>query len=313
MTFKILQPKNSTSLNKPVIMMNKAQIGYQGMTETESKLDPANLLRDKRIARGCNKSRIMQPMAKNAVSTKVKQRNDGSAQNMQSSLEVPPFPGRESIEIQTELYLEELVDEKANEYNEIETQTDALIERPLTPKYIPFKVGIDQETHIEPNDLFHYENELESIVNLIIGKTIEQSIEEVWQEEETNALKRQQIEYNRRVKEEQIETRRLEEIEKRKFREKETRKAQELKRIQTEIESKRKIQSKILSKTYLLHIHSKIFSQLNDEGYFNDSVKAEVNLEFMPWLHTHVQTFIKKHNKIELLVDNLIMDSINQH
>lgn len=48
---------------------------------------------------------------------------------------------------QTDVYLEELTDVVPETDNT--TQTDAFLERPPTPKFVPAKSGVDAETQIE--------------------------------------------------------------------------------------------------------------------------------------------------------------------
>lgn len=57
-----------------------------------------------------------------------------------------PVEGRKHIDVQTELYLEELTDRV--EEADIQTQTDAFLDRPPTPLFIPAKTGIDVATQI---------------------------------------------------------------------------------------------------------------------------------------------------------------------
>ena len=54
--------------------------------------------------------------------------------------------GRQHVDVQTELYLEELTDHV--EEADIECQTDAFLDRPPTPLFIPAKTGVDCETQI---------------------------------------------------------------------------------------------------------------------------------------------------------------------
>jgi len=54
--------------------------------------------------------------------------------------------GRQHVDVQTELYLEEL-SERVEEA-EVECQTDAFLDRPPSPKFIPAKTGVDCETQI---------------------------------------------------------------------------------------------------------------------------------------------------------------------
>lgn len=57
-----------------------------------------------------------------------------------------PVEGRKHIDVQTELYLEELSDRV--EESEVETQTDAFLDRPPSPLFIPAKTGVDVATQI---------------------------------------------------------------------------------------------------------------------------------------------------------------------
>lgn len=54
--------------------------------------------------------------------------------------------GRKHIDVQTELYLEELSDRV--EEADVETQTDAFLDRPPSPLFIPAKSGVDVATQI---------------------------------------------------------------------------------------------------------------------------------------------------------------------
>lgn len=70
-----------------------------------------------------------------------------------------PVEGRKHIEVQTELYLEELSDRV--EEADVETQTDAFLDRPPSPLFIPAKSGVDVATQILEGEV-SYEVKLES-------------------------------------------------------------------------------------------------------------------------------------------------------
>ena len=54
--------------------------------------------------------------------------------------------GRKHIPVQTELYLEELSDRV--EEVDVDVQTDAFLDRPPSPLFIPAKTGVDVATQI---------------------------------------------------------------------------------------------------------------------------------------------------------------------
>ena len=62
-----------------------------------------------------------------------------------------PVEGRKHIDVQTELYLEELSDRV--EEADIECQTDAFLDRPPTPLFVPAKTGMDVATQIYEGDV----------------------------------------------------------------------------------------------------------------------------------------------------------------
>ena len=63
----------------------------------------------------------------------------------------PPVDGRKHVDIQTELYLEEITDKV--EEADVSVQTDAFLDRPPTPLFIPAKTGVDVSTQIEEGDV----------------------------------------------------------------------------------------------------------------------------------------------------------------
>lgn len=79
--------------------------------------------------------------------------------------------------MQTDAYLEELVDVIPDKH--ADTQTDTFLDRPLTPLFIPQKRGVDAETQIENDDLFDFNLEVEPLLEVIVGKTLEQGLMEV--------------------------------------------------------------------------------------------------------------------------------------
>ena len=59
--------------------------------------------------------------------------------------------GRRHVDVQTELYLEEITDRV--EEADVCIQTDAFLDRPPTPLFVPAKTGVDVSTQIEEGDV----------------------------------------------------------------------------------------------------------------------------------------------------------------
>ncbi len=64
------------------------------------------------------------------------------------------------------------------------TQTDAFINRAPSPLYIPRKSGLDVATQIYDGELFDFNMEVSPILDVIVGKTLEQALMEVNEESE---------------------------------------------------------------------------------------------------------------------------------
>merc|ERR1712039_1125879 len=124
-----------------------------------------------------------------------------------------PVAGRKHMDIQTDSYLEELT-ERTVEF-EAETQTDFLLDRPPSPLFMPAKIGVDTQTQIEEGELFDFDIECEPVLEVLVGKTLEQSMMEVLEEEELESLRRHQEDFEKRRNTEMLEVQRMEAAEKR--------------------------------------------------------------------------------------------------
>nr|CEL64984.1 TPA: radial spoke 3 protein, putative [Neospora caninum Liverpool] len=135
-----------------------------------------------------------------------------------------PVSGRQHRQLQTEEHLIELT-EHAREFM-AETQTEPWMDKPPTPMFRPHREEAHVATQILDGDLFDFDEEVVPILEVIVGKVLEQSITEVLEEEELAAIQRQQDEFDRARILELIELQRLEAAEKRRKEETERRLAQ---------------------------------------------------------------------------------------
>merc|ERR1712196_333193 len=124
----------------------------------------------------------------------------------------------------------------------------------------------------------------EPILDVLVGKTLEQSMMEVMEEEELAELRAHQEEFVQLRNAELAETQRMEEAERRKFEEKERRLKQERERLQREQVLKDKVAAAAFAKNYMSGIESSVLDRLAKMAYFYDPVEREVETEFMPWL-----------------------------
>merc|ERR1719191_908752 len=210
---------------------------YREPTNEENNLTANNIMFDKRVVRGNTYAAQILPATAQAEQLEIERK----AQKQRSTKRPKPPPkpstpeaveGRKHIDVQTEQYLEELTDRPIEV--DIDTQTDAFMDQLPAPIFIPMKTGIDVETQIYEGDLFDFDVEVEPILEVLVGKTLEQSMMEVMEEEELANMRAHQEHFEQIRNTELAETQRLEEQEKRRFEEKERRIAQERERVQRE-------------------------------------------------------------------------------
>ena len=285
----------------------------------------ANMMSDRRVVRGNTYAAQVVPISAQAELQRAEEEASRArtrertamrrtqveasrAAELQRARTPDAVDGRRHMVIQTEPFLEELK-EKVDEVVQ-ETQTDPMLDRPPTPKFVPLKIGRDIETQIQRGDLFNFDTEVDPILDAMVGKTLEQAMLEVLQEEELDAMRKQKLEFEQRRKEEVLEAQRLEAAERRKFDEKERRKKQEIGRILRERETREKLCARMFAKTFLGTLELRVLSRLQDEGWFHDAVAREVESDFMPWLMGQTDNELAKARRAQRIVDELIRAAV---
>ncbi|KAF3831314.1 hypothetical protein GH733_000051 [Mirounga leonina] len=182
-----------------------------------------------------------------------------------------PVEGRKHVDVQTEIYLEEIAD-RITEVD-MECQTDAFLDRPPTPLFIPAKTGKDVATQILEGELFDFDLEVKPMLEVLVGKTIEQSLLEVMEEEELANLWASQHAYEELRNVELAEVQRLEEQERRHREEKERRKQQQWEVVYKHNETSQKVAARAFAQRYLADLLPSVFGSLRDGGYFYDPIE----------------------------------------
>jgi len=220
-----------------------------------------------------------------------------------------PVPGRQHLSVQTDLYLEELCD--VVEAADAECETDPLLDRPPSPLFIPAKSGFDVATQIYPGELFDFDEEVEPLLEALVGQTIEQALIEIMAEEEIAVINDMQGDYEVRRSVELAELKRLEEQERRIFEERKRLKEQE-EEIKLEDEVAQKIAACVFSQNYLSQLVPQVYQKLETQGYFEaeDPDMKEIEEEFWPWLLSEVDGEIATLEASYKLLDSLIDDAV---
>ena len=264
---------------------------------------------DKRVVRGNTYAAQILPATAQAEQLEMERKAQMQSAKRRPTL--PPKPdtpepteGRKHIDVQTEQYLEELTDRPIEV--DVDTQTDAFMDQLPAPIFIPMKTGVDVETQIYEGDLFDFDMEVEPILEVLVGKTLEQSMMEVMEEEELANMRAHQEHFEQIRNAELAETQRLEEAEKRRAQEKERRVAQEKQRVAREQQVTEKVAARTFTKGFLSELQTSVVSNLQDAGFFYDPLEAEVSGEFMPWLMDTMAEKLDSYNVAAAIADELL-------
>jgi len=275
-----------------------------------------NIMYDKRIVRGNTYAQHTLPATAQPDPIEIQRQQEARrraiARKRAKQQLRPKSPeaveGRKHMDVQTELYLEELSDRV--EEADVECQTDAFLDRPPSPLFVPAKTGMDIATQILEGDLFDFDIEVKPILEVLVGKTVEQSLLEVMEEEELANLRSQQRAFEELRNAELVEQQRLEEQERRHREEKERRMKQQREILRKERETAEKIAARAFSQSYLADLVPSVFGTLSDNGYFYDPVERDVEQGFMPWLMDCVEAQLNKSMLGRLVVDGMLREVV---
>lgn len=251
--------------------------------ENEENNEAINIMSDQRVVRGNTYASkpMTQSLRKEMENTTNRKKPARSGMNVGTRrVGTPPaVDGRSHNQMQTEDFLEEITDRPIEQ--DVETQTHPSMDRPASPLFVRAKIGFDAGTQIESGDLFNFDLEVEPLLEVLVGKTIHVSMLELMQEEELEAIRQQQEEFETVRNIELAEVQRLEAEIKRKATEKSRRVAQEKKRLEDRRRLEETIAARAFSNQFLGELHINVFDMLEAEGHFYDPVKREVEELFM--------------------------------
>lgn len=222
----------------------------------------------------------------------------------------PPLDGRSHMDIQTDNYLEELTDR--NPEMDVDTQTDALLDLHPPITFVPKASGVDVSTQIENGDLFDFDLEVEPILEVLVGKTLEIGMLEVLEENELREIRQRQELFEQARNAELAEVQRLEAEAKRKFTEKQRRLDEEQKRLAAQAELEEKVAARGYAKRYLSDLHTQVFDALVETGHFYDPLLKDVREAFLPQVLENAAFLAQETDLARRLVEAILVDTIKR-
>lgn len=288
------------------------------MQQPEEPVHYGNIMYDRRVIRGNTYALQSVPLPGQPDPVEIQRQQQArrrafarkQAQEQLRPRTPEPVEGRKHVDVQTELYLEEIADRIVEV--DMECQTDAFLDKPPTPLFIPAKTGKDVATEILEGELFDFDLEVKPMLEVLVGKTIEQSLLEVMEEEELANLRASQYAYEELRNIELAEVQRLEEQERRHREEKERRKQQQWQVVHKHNETSQKIAARAFAQRYLADLLPSVFDSLRDGGYFYDPVERDIEIGFLPWLMNEVDKTMESSMVGRTVLDMLIREVVER-
>jgi len=220
-----------------------------------------------------------------------------------------PLPEKDRIPVDLTMHL--VAKEREVISEAVEAQTDEFLPEPPPDQFQPQKTGVDACTQVEDGELFDFNYEVDPILDVLVNKTLEQSIMEVEEESEMEAMREFKDEWYQRqdtmmkdwqlqVDEEWVRWRKKEQVMREK-REEKRREARVLLKIQAMTAAK-------------AHLSKLVPNAVNDlqEVAFPDMKGMAINRIFLTQLLGGVHTEVHSQIQAERCVGELLASSARE-
>lgn len=179
-------------------------------------------------------------------------------------------------------------------------------------EYVPKKTGIDAFTQVENDELFNFDNEVTPIVDVIISKTLEQSLLEIEEEEEIEKMRLFKRDYVRRkVKKNDDDWKEIIEAEMDKVDEKE-RMLAELSYVQIRKEQLGvKLISHQMATSYLNGLLGKSLENLYIRGKYQEDEETTLLENFTEWMLGEVMLNLEEDIQISSQVKKIYPNTVS--
>lgn len=205
-------------------------------------------------------------------------------------------------------WLEELTDIPLSE--DFSAQTDAGDEL-ANVKFVPKPSGTNIGTHMDELELFDFDSSVQPILEVIIGKSMDQGLLEVIQEEELKLLKAHRVNWEMRRNLIHNEAQRLL-VEAQRQKEETDRRLAQAKEaeMQAKIEAHR-LKARSTAKEFFAGLQNSVLQRLAEANHFYDPVENQVKHSFVPWLMDKIASNLLVEYRARDEVDNLLKKTID--
>lgn len=204
---------------------------------------------------------------------------------------IPPILGREHISIMTDP-VRTIIHPKPKTL-EKKIETEDYIDRPVTPLFFPQERGEHKHTQVEDGDLFHFDREVEPILEMLTTKILEQSRMEVIEEDEIAKMKQKQRSFEEIRNRELMEVQKLEKEEIRRKEEISRRMNQQKEMILNTKTIQKKLYCRVFAKDYLSKMKYTVLTNVIKGGILRKVELVQFSMNLHPLLLNNSQALVE--------------------
>ena len=194
---------------------------------------------------------------------------------------------------------------------------DFYVDRPSTPEFIPNPSGVDKQTQVEDHELFDFELEVEPILEVLIGKALEQGRIETLEEWEREELRKHKDNYETVRQAELTEVQRMEAAYNRRVEETRRRKLQQEAHSQLNIQTQQKLLARLISRGVLSHVKPSSVQLLEGAGVLRNLKDQDMHSIYIPHLfgviEGHIHEQVKEEPILSEMLDGMIALIASEH
>ena len=217
------------------------------------------------------------------------------------------IPRPERVHQGIDIYKNLVEEEKKIVTADLGIQSDDIDYTEKEKKFIPQKLGKDISTQILDGELFNFDKDVQPLLTVVVGKTLEQSLLEIEQEDEIANLREAKHMYSKKKND---ENKRIKNLEDREIQKKYNNDAK--KDHRKELREKRKttqkeLISRVMSKTYLRDLLTNSYNDLIYRGQF----KNYTSISIINKTNEIISTGTEKLNNMFANMKNYLKDKLN--
>jgi len=268
---------------------------------------------DQRVHRGNTYGMYTQKAIKESVDDALREAEPTAVRRRrpkEKSIFDMPLPeiDRVPVDLTDNLVAKEVVVET----KDVEAETDEFLPEPPPPPYVPQKTGIDVATQVEDGEIFHFDDEVEPILDVIVNKTLEQAVMEVEEEHEMAEMKDFKGEWHQRQQAMMKDWHEQVEAERARWKQKEAVLAQKRAQKKREAQVLLKIQAMDAAKVHLQSLVPHAVGELREMAFPDDKGMAITRL-FLPELLGQVQEQVRARASAQSHAAQAVATAFEEH